>query len=122
MELGKICCLTCQVNIIIGNLMQNGYQSLDPGSKVQYLLNSIRYDKLSTAVTGVRMQPKKYEKDFDTVVAFLAQYIDKKGPTLSEKFASITKTRTPVWQKTCITLDTFKGEISDSKFMSSGTR
>ena len=47
------------------------YQGLDTGSKVIYLLNSIRYEKLSTAVAAVRAHPDKYEKDFDAVVAFL---------------------------------------------------
>ena len=62
--------------------MEYGYQGLDPGSKVQYLLNSMRCDKLSTAVATVRANPDKYQKDFDTVVAFLTQYVDKKAPTL----------------------------------------
>ena len=51
--------------------MEYEYQGLDTGSKVIYLLNSIRYEKLSTAVATVRAHPDKYEKDFDAVVAFL---------------------------------------------------
>ena len=67
--------------------MENGYQGLDPGPKVQYLLNGIRCDKLSTAVVAVRVHPDMYEKDFDAVVAFLTQYINKKAPTPNVKVA-----------------------------------
>ena len=48
-------------NIILRNLMEYGYQVFDPGLKVQYLLNGIRYDKLSNAHTIVRVHPDKYE-------------------------------------------------------------
>ena len=58
--------------------MEYGYQGLDPGSKVRYLLNGIKCDKLSTAVATVRAHPNKYEKEFDSVVAFCIQYIDKR--------------------------------------------
>ena len=40
---------------------------------------------MSTAVAAVRAHPDKCQKDFDAVVAFLTQYIDKKVPTLSVK-------------------------------------
>ena len=51
--------------------MENRDQGLNPGSKVRYLLNDIRCDKLSIAVTTVRVHPDKYDKDFDAVVTFL---------------------------------------------------
>ena len=70
-------------HIILGNLMEYGYQGLDPGSKVQCLLNGIKCDNFSTAVAEVMVHPYKYEKDFDAVVAFLNQYIDKKELILS---------------------------------------
>ena len=79
-------------HIILGSLMEYGYQGLDSGLKVQYLLNGIRCDKLSTAVMAVRAQLDKYEKDFDTVVAFLIQYIDKRAPNPSMKVASVDQT------------------------------
>ena len=60
-------------HIILENLVEYGYQGLDLGSKVQFLLNGIRCDKLSTAVAAVRVHPDKYEKNFDAVVAFLTQ-------------------------------------------------
>ena len=44
---------------------------------------------MSTAVATVRAHPDKYKKDFDTVVAFLTQYVDRKAPTLSVKVASV---------------------------------
>ena len=53
--------------------MKYGYQGLDPGLMVQYLLNGIRCDKLSTAVAAVRAHPDKYKKDFDAVVTLLSQ-------------------------------------------------
>ena len=80
MEQGKVCIPTCQVHIIIENLKEYGYQVLDLRSNVQYLLNGFRYEKLSTAVATVKAHPDKYEKDFDAVVAFLTQYMDKWGP------------------------------------------
>ena len=69
--------------------MEYRYQGIDPGSKVRYLLNGIRFDELSTAVTAVRVYPNKYKKDFDAVVAFLTQYINKKAPTPSVKVATV---------------------------------
>ena len=73
MELGKVA-RHVKYHIILGNLMEYEYQSLDPGSKVQYLLNGIRCDKLSTAVTTVRAHPD----NFDAVVAFLTHYMNKR--------------------------------------------
>ena len=43
---------------------------------------------MSTAVTTVRAHPDKYKKDFDAVVAFHTQYIDKRAPKPSVKVAS----------------------------------
>ena len=63
----------------LGNLMEYGYQGLDPGSKVQNLLNGIRYEMLSTGVTAVRAHLDKYEKGFNAVVAFIAQHINKES-------------------------------------------
>ena len=57
------------------------------------MLNSIRCDKLSTAVTTVRTDPDKCKKDIDAVVTFLTQYIEKKVPTPSVKVASVGQTR-----------------------------
>ena len=73
--------------------MEYGYQGLDPGSKVGYLLNGIRYDKLSIAVNAVRAYPDKCKKDFDAVVTFLTQYIDKRSLISSVKVASVVQTR-----------------------------
>ena len=96
--------------------MEYGYQGLDPGSKVCYLLNGIRSDKLSTAVTAVRVQPVTYEKDFDAVVAFLSHYIDKRAPTPSVKIASVSQTRPTKWQKINANHGTFKGKIESKKY------
>ena len=51
--------------------MEYWYQGLNPGSKVPYLLNVIGCDKVSTAEAIIRVHPEKYNKDFDTLVAFL---------------------------------------------------
>ena len=69
---------------ILSKLEGYGYQGLDAGSKVHYLLNGIRCD-LSTAFTTVKSHPEKYEKDSDAVIIFLTQYMDKGGPLLSFK-------------------------------------
>ena len=75
---------------------------------MQYLLNGVRCDKLSTAVATVRVHPDKYEKDFDAVVTFFTQYINKRAPILSAKVASLTQTSPSKQQKTSITCGTFK--------------
>ena len=71
---------------------------------------------LSTGVTAVRVHPDKYEKDFNTVVAILTQYIDKKAPTLSVKVASDTQIRPAKWQKTSTSHGTLKGKIELEKY------
>ena len=91
--------------------MDYEYQGLDPGSKVQYLLNGIRCNKLSTAVATVRAHPDKYEKDFDAIATFFTQYIDKRAPTLSVEVASISQTRPAKQQKTDAAHGTFKEKI-----------
>ena len=73
--------------------MEHWCKRLDPVSKVRYLLNGIRCDKSSKAVATVRAHPDKYEKDFDVVVTFLTQYIDKRSPTPSMKVASVAQNR-----------------------------
>ena len=88
--------------------MEYCHQGLDLGLKVWYLLNGIRCDKLSTAVAAVRVHPDRYKKNFDKVVSFLTQYIDKKALTPSVKVASVAQTRPVKWQKTSATCDTFK--------------
>ena len=103
-------------HIILMNLMEYGYQGLNPGSKIQYLLNDIRCDKLSTAFAAVRAYPDKYMKDFDTVVAFLTQYIKKKAPTLSVMVASVMQTRPAKRQKTSTSHGTFRGKIELKKY------
>ena len=42
--------------------MEYGYQGPDPGLKIQYLLNGIRCDKLSKAVSAVRAHSDQYKK------------------------------------------------------------
>ena len=71
---------------------------------------------MSTAVAAVRAHPDKYEKDFDAVVAFLTQYIDKKAPTPSVKVASVTQTRPAKRLKTGASCGTFRGKIELKKY------
>ena len=96
--------------------MECGYQGLDQGLKVQYLLNGIRCDKCSTTVTTVRVNPDKHEKDFDAVVTFLSQYINKEAQTPSMKVASVNQNRPTKCQKTSTTFGTFKGKIELKKY------
>ena len=62
------------------------------------------------------MHPDKYKKDFDTVVAFLTQYIDKNAPTLSVNIVSVTHTRPAKWQKTSKTHGAYMGKIELKKY------
>ena len=71
---------------------------------------------MSTAVTIVRVHPDKYEKDFDTVVAFLTQYINKRAPTSSMKVAFVGQNRPAKRQKTIGTHGTFNGKIELKKY------
>ena len=71
---------------------------------------------MSTAVATVRAHLDKYEKDFDTVVAFLTQYIDKRAPTPCMKVASVTYIRPAKWQKTSSSRGIFKGKIGLKKY------
>ena len=96
--------------------MEYEYQGLDPGSKVQYILNGIRCDKLSTAVATVRVHQDKYEKDFNAVVAFVTQYVSKRVPTPSVKVSSVAQTRPAKQQKTSTTHGNFKGKIELKKY------
>ena len=70
------------------------------------------------AVATVRAHPGKYEKDFDAVVAFLIQYIDKNALTPSMKVASVTQTRPAKRQKTSTSCGTFRGKIELKKWHS----
>ena len=105
-----------QYHIILENLIEYVYQGLDLGSKAQNLLNGVGCDKLLTAVVTVRAHPDKYVKDFNAVVTFLTQYIDKRAPTLSLKVASVAQTRPAKQQKTSATLGTFKERIKLKKY------
>ena len=71
---------------------------------------------MSTAVATVRTHPNKYEKDFDAVVTFLSQYIDKIAPTPSVKVASVGQNRPTKWQKTITIHGTFKEKVELKKY------
>ena len=71
---------------------------------------------MSAAVAIVRMHQDKYEKDFDTIVTLLSQYIDKSAPTPSMKVASVGQSRPAKQQKTSATHGTFKGKIELKKY------
>ena len=66
---------------------------------------------MSTAVAAVMLHPDKYKKDFNAVVTFLTQYIDKRVPILSVKVTSVGQTRLAKLQKTSTIHGTFKGKI-----------
>ena len=66
---------------------------------------------MSTAVTTVRVHPDKYEKDFDAVVTFFTQYIDKKASTPSVNVANVPRTRPAKRQKTSASCGTFRDEL-----------
>ena len=91
-------------HIIQRNLMECGYHGLDPESKVQYHLNSIRCDKLFTAVATVRACPDKHEKDFDAVFTIFIQYVDKREPTSSVKVTSLPSSKLPNDRKLALSM------------------
>ena len=62
------------------------------------------------------MHQDKYKKNFDTVVAFIPHYIDKRAPTPSVKVASVHQTRPAERQKTSSAHGTFKGKIKLKKY------
>ena len=72
---------------------------------------------MSTAVATVKAHPDRYKKDFDAVVTFLSQHIDKKALTPNVKVASITQIRPAKSQKTSKSCGTFKGKIELRKFL-----
>ena len=71
---------------------------------------------MSTAIATVREHPDNYKKNFDAVVTFLTQYIDKRLPTPSVNVALVAKTRPAKWQNTKTVHGTFKGKIELKKY------
>ena len=76
----------------------------------------IRHDNLSTAVAAARVHTDKYKEVFDVVIAFITQYVDKRGPTSSVKVVIIAQTIPVKWQNTSTSGVTFKGKIELKKF------
>ena len=72
----------------------------------------------STAVATVRVHLDKYEKDFNAIVTFLTQYIDKRQFTTSAKVASVTQTTPAKQKKTSAVHGTLKGKIKLKKYSS----
>ena len=103
-------------NIILRNLLEDGCQGLNAGSKVRFLLNGIKCDKWSTAVTAVRVHPDKYEKKFDGVVKYLSQCINKRELTPSVKVASVGQSRHAKLQNNSTNCGTFKGKVELKKY------
>ena len=96
--------------------MEYGYQHLDPGSKVQYLLNGIRCNELSTAVVTGRVHQNKYKREFDRVVAFLTQYINKRTPLTNIKVVFVGQIRPAKRQMTSASNGMFKGKFKLKKY------
>ena len=78
-------------------------------------MNGNRCDKLSTAVSTVRVHSDKYE-DIDAVITFLTQFINKQVSTPSVKITSVAQTRHAKWQKTSTIHCSFKGKIDLKKY------
>ena len=73
-------------------------------------------DKFLTKITTLKAYPDKYEKDFNAVVTYLTQYINKRGPTPSNNVAFIAQTRPAKQQKISTVHGTFKGKIALKKY------
>ena len=72
---------------------------------------------MSTAVVTVWAYPDKY-KDFEALVNFFTQYIDKRAPTLSVKVASVGQMTSAKQQETSASSGIFKGKIELKKYSS----
>ena len=57
-----------------------------------------------------------YEKDFDAVVTFLSQHINKSAPTHSVKIASVGQNSPVNPQRTSPTRGTFQGKIELKRY------
>ena len=88
--LGEIYFVTCQANFF---LVKYGFQGQDQGTEDCHLLNGICCNKMLTDFVAVKSHKDKYEKGFGSAVAYLSQYVKKKGPMTSFKFASIVQGR-----------------------------
>ena len=75
MKLGKYESCYVKYHIIFKNLMEHGFQCLDPGMKIHQMFNGIRCDNLPTMIARVGKHPDNYEKDFYAVVIYLLHYI-----------------------------------------------
>ena len=59
---------------------------------------------MSKEIAKAREHPNKYKNNFDAVVTYHLEYIDKQGQTPSVKVASIVQTRSTKRQKTSTVL------------------
>ena len=66
---------------------------------------------MSIAAATVKAHADRYKKDFDVVVAYLLQYVEKHGPTMSVNVVSVTQSRPAKRQKSDEAHGTFKGRI-----------
>ena len=60
---------------------------------------------------------RQIQEDFDAEVTFFTQYIDKRSPTSSVKFASVGQNRAAKRQKASAGHGTFKGKIELKKYI-----
>ena len=115
-------CVSCHVNyhIIPENIKEYGCQGLDPGTTFLHLMNDMRCNKRSTVIVTARSHPDKCEKDFNAVVTYLLQCIEKGRPIPSIMVVSITQTRPVERQKIREANDTFKGQNDVKEYSRSG--
>ena len=111
MELGKVWFLSCQVPSYPRKF--DRIQVPRPWSRIKSLI-SVEWNQMWQVVHS-SSNSDKYERDFNAVVAFPTQYIDKRGPTPSV-IVFITKTRPSKMQKTSASFGTFKGKIEFRKY------
>ena len=66
--------------IVLKNLKVYSYQGLDTGMKVCHLLQSIKCNKMSSAITAVMANPDRCVKKIDACVIYLCQYVEMHRP------------------------------------------
>ena len=119
MKLRKRYFSSCQIQIILENLKEYKYQRLDPEIQVCHLSNgiSVWQDIYSNVIA--KAHPDKYDKNFDALLACLFQHVEKQGPMMNAKVASVSWLRLVKRQKISQAHRTIRRGIELTKYSKS---
>ena len=115
MKLGKLCCLKCQVPYYPEK--PYGTWAPRPQPRIKSLMPAHQH-QVSIADAAVRAHQDKYEKNFDAVVTFLSQYINKGAPTPNAQDASVGQSRPAKWQRPALPMALSREKIQLKKYSS----